>query len=78
MRPILIAAATSLLLALTVNAAEAADPSQPSTGADVGTPGAENHGNKIDVPDNATGDASQVPPTTTTPNQENKGRAPQD
>ena len=59
MRTNALAVASAIFLALTLGAAHAADTGTP--GAAVGTPGAENKGNPIPVPDKAT-DGTAIPP----------------
>jgi hypothetical protein len=67
--------ASAFLLLLTVGAAHAADTN--SAGAAIGTPGAENKGNPIPVPDQATEAAPDAEPPVGaaigTPGAENKG-----
>jgi hypothetical protein len=77
MRANLFIVASAVVLALTVDVAHAADTSPPgaTTGATIGTPGAEHKGNPIPVPDNATentGDPGN--PAATTPAEESKGK----
>jgi hypothetical protein len=79
MRTNLTLAAAAALIALSFGVAQAADTApaanQPDTGAGIGTPGAENKGNPIPVPDQA----SQAPvgagqsATDTTPGEQTKG-----
>jgi hypothetical protein len=79
MRTILTLAASAALLASILGVAHAADTSEPQTqpvpGATIGTPGAENKGNPIPVPDEASratidqGSSANA----TTPGEESKG-----
>jgi hypothetical protein len=70
--------ASAVFLTLTLGIAHAADTNAPSgnTGAAVGTPGSENKGNPIPVPDQATGGTVDKGSnaSTTTPAEENKGK----
>ena len=69
--------ASAIFLALTFGIAHAADTNAPSiTGAAVGTPGSENKGNPIPVPDQATGGMVDKGgnPSATTPAEESKGK----
>jgi len=69
--------ASAVFFALTFGIAHAADTNAPSTtGAAVGTPGSENKGNPIPVPDQATGSTADQgnSPTATTPAEESKGK----
>jgi hypothetical protein len=66
--------ASAFFLVLTMGVAHAADTN--GAGAAIGTPGAENKGNPIPVPDQAQGIADTMPPAgaaTGTPGAENKG-----
>ena len=77
MRTILTLTASAALLASILGVAHAADTSKtrPDTGATIGTPGAENKGNPIPVPDEASratidqGSSANA----TTPGEESKG-----
>ena len=80
MRTILTLTASAALLASILSVAHAADTSEPGktrpdTGATIGTPGAENKGNPIPVPDEASratidqGSSANA----TTPGEESKG-----
>ena len=69
--------ASALFLALTFGIAHAGDTNAPSTtGAAVGTPGSENKGNPIPVPDQPAGGIVDkgVDPSATTPAEESKGK----
>ena len=69
--------ASAVFLALTFGIAHAADTDAPSTtGADIGTPGAENKGNPIPVPDQPAGGMVDTGgnPGATTPAEESKGK----
>ena len=72
--------ASAVFLTLTLGIAHAADTNAPSgnqpTGAAVGTPGSENKGNPIPVPDQATGGTVDKGSnaSTTTPAEESKGK----
>jgi hypothetical protein len=70
-------AGSSFRTALTFGIAHAADTNAPSTtSAAVGTPGSENKGNPIPVPDQATGGTVDKGgnPSATTPAEESKGK----
>jgi hypothetical protein len=70
--------ASAVFIALTFGIAHACDTNAPSTtGAAVGTPGSENKGNPISVPDQATGGTVDkgTNPSATTPAEENKGKS---
>jgi hypothetical protein len=69
--------ASVVFLALTFGIAHAADTNAPSiTGAAIGTPGSENKGNPVPVPDQATGGTVDKGgnPSATTPAEESKGK----
>ena len=69
--------ASAVFLAFILGMAHAADTNAPSTtGAAVGTPGSENKGNPIPVPDQATGGTVDKGgnPSATTPAEESKGK----
>jgi hypothetical protein len=69
--------ASAVFIALTFGIAHAGDTNAPSTtGAAVGTPGSENKGNPIPVPDQATGGTVDKgsSPSATTPAEESKGK----
>jgi hypothetical protein len=82
MRTNLTLIASAVFLALTLGVAHAGDTSasQPNTGAAIGTPGAENKGNPIPVPPQATGgpvdQGKDSSAKATTPAEENKGKPP--
>jgi hypothetical protein len=72
--------ASAVLLTLSLGVAHAADTNAPSanqpSGAAVGTPGTENKGNPVPVPDQDTGGTVDKSgnPSATTPAEENKGK----
>ena len=69
--------ATAMFLALTFDIAHAADTNGPGTsGAAISTPGSENKGNPIAVPDRAPGQTVDKGgnPTATTPAEQSKGK----
>ena len=69
--------ASAVFLALTFGMAHAVDTNGPSTtGTAIGTPGSENKGNPIPVPDQATGGTVDKgsSPSATTPAEESKGK----
>jgi hypothetical protein len=78
----LVVVASAIVLALTLDVAHAADTSAPgaTTGATIGTPGAEHKGNPIPGPDNATentGDPGNPAATTLAEESKRKPKIPE-